>query len=626
MKSKAFLQVLIFIFSISFFCIRTSADTFVSGNVSGVWNTTGSPYVVVGNTTVLAGQSLTIQPGVSVLYQGNFKITVYGLLTAVGTETDSILFSRYDLNPANRGNGILLYNADNNSQVSYCIVEYMFSNTSADEWGSLMSDGCSPTFSHNTVRHNEHTTFSTLRTGSGIYCEDSNSLVEYNEVYDNLGCYGAGIALDHHQGICQYNYVHNNDAYNNGGGGMQLTYCYQGCQVKDNIIVYNHGSYNGGGIFLLYGSTASVHHNVIAFNTSGFQGAGIALSSSSPTIFNNTIYGNSGSTYHGIYNYSGSANAVIYNNIFWDVDNNEIDPDFSNVTYCDVQGGYPGWGNINADPLLVNPDSLNFNLSANSPCINAGNPTILDPDGTPSDIGAFFYMVNPTGVVTITLTPENPPVVIPATGGIVEFNVLIQNDTSGFAIFDGWIMLTLPNGLIYGPTILRQNLIRPPNAQIVRDLSLTIPMFAMSGEYTMTGYVGAYPDSATDSSSFNFTKSATDGRMIRTSESWSISGWDETVYFEAPLASPNACQLKLSASPNPFNSTLAIRFELPDASEVDLRIYDITGREVWKLASGNSHLASNEVIWDAEGLPSGIYFARLQAGDLVQTEKLLLVK
>jgi hypothetical protein len=65
---------------------------------------------------------------------------------------------------------------------------------------------------------------------------------------------------------------------------------------------------------------------------------------------------------------------------------------------------------------------------------------------------------------------------------------------------------------------------------------------------------------------------------------------------------------------------------MQDASEIDLRIYDITGREVWKLASGNSHLASNEVIWDAEGLPSGIYFARLQAGDLVQTEKLLLVK
>jgi hypothetical protein len=65
--------------------------------------------------------------------------------------------------------------------------------------------------------------------------------------------------------------------------------------------------------------------------------------------------------------------------------------------------------------------------------------------------------------------------------------------------------------------------------------------------------------------------------------------------------------------PNPFNSSTALRFELSDASPHQLTIYDISGREVWKLATRNSHLGINEVIWNAEGLPSGVYFVRLTA-------------
>jgi hypothetical protein len=87
-------------------------------------------------------------------------------------------------------------------------------------------------------------------------------------------------------------------------------------------------------------------------------------------------------------------------------------------------------------------------------------------------------------------------------------------------------------------------------------------------------------------------------------------------------------------SPNPFNSSVALRFEMRDASPVDLIIYDITGKEVCRLASGNSQLGANEVIWNAEGMPSGIYFARLSAvscqlsasdGQSI-VQKLLLIK
>ncbi|MBK8663017.1 MAG: hypothetical protein IPN18_14965 [Ignavibacteriales bacterium] len=49
------------------------------------------------------------------------------------------------------------------------------------------------------------------------------------------------------------------------------------------------------------------------------------------------------------------------------------------------------YNNIFVNPLFVNPDSLDFHLTSNSPLINAGDPERRDPDGTVSDIGAYFY-------------------------------------------------------------------------------------------------------------------------------------------------------------------------------------------------------------------------------------------
>ena len=78
--------------------------------------------------------------------------------------------------------------------------------------------------------------------------------------------------------------------------------------------------------------------------------------------------------------------------------------------------------------------------------------------------------------------------------------------------------------------------------------------------------------------------------------------------------------------PNPFNSTTTIRYELPKPSPVKLNIYDILGREVSVLVNENKSAGSYEVKLDAAGLSSGVYFYRLQAGNFVQTRKLLLVR
>ncbi len=78
--------------------------------------------------------------------------------------------------------------------------------------------------------------------------------------------------------------------------------------------------------------------------------------------------------------------------------------------------------------------------------------------------------------------------------------------------------------------------------------------------------------------------------------------------------------------PNPFNPTTVVRYQLPVASSVKLVVYDILGREMAVLANEKKNAGSYEVKFDAEGLSSGVYFYRMQAGDFTETKRLLLLK
>jgi len=67
----------------------------------------------------------------------------------------------------------------------------------------------------------------------------------------------------------------------------------------------------------------------------------------------------------------------------------------------------------------------------------------------------------------------------------------------------------------------------------------------------------------------------------------------------------------LTVYPNPFNARTAISFELPEPAEVELTVFDITGRAVESLVNGHLSFGMHEYVWDAEGMTSGVYFARL---------------
>lgn len=78
--------------------------------------------------------------------------------------------------------------------------------------------------------------------------------------------------------------------------------------------------------------------------------------------------------------------------------------------------------------------------------------------------------------------------------------------------------------------------------------------------------------------------------------------------------------------PNPFNPATTIAYELPQDSDVRLVIYDALGREVAVLVKARKAAGYHKVTFDATSLASGVYFYRLEAGEFVQSKKLLLVK
>ena len=78
--------------------------------------------------------------------------------------------------------------------------------------------------------------------------------------------------------------------------------------------------------------------------------------------------------------------------------------------------------------------------------------------------------------------------------------------------------------------------------------------------------------------------------------------------------------------PNPFNPMTVVEYALPKASRVSLVIYNLRGEEIARLVEGEIPAGNHSAIWNASNVSSGIYFYRLQAGDFVQTRKMVLLK
>ena len=101
----------------------------------------------------------------------------------------------------------------------------------------------------------------------------------------------------------------------------------------------------------------------------------------------------------------------------------------------------------------------------------------------------------------------------------------------------------------------------------------------------------------------------------------------EDTTTDVPRETSLPLEFKLEQNyPNPFNPVTTIKFSVPQMEQVNLKVYDMLGREVAMLVNEEKAPGSYEVKFDGSNLASGTYFYRLQAGNFVQVKKMLLMK
>ena len=165
--------------------------------------------------------------------------------------------------------------------------------------------------------------------------------------------------------------------------------------VRNCIIAGNTSFVDGAGI-LCEATNALLQNNLILTNAAAGEGGGICCIASNAAIVNNTVYDNTATNGGGIC--CRNSTPTITNNILWNntatAGTDEISVDGGSnpvVTFSDIEGGWPGEGNIggdlaNHDPLFDDPQNADFGLGKESPCINRGTNSCSgekDMYGTP---------------------------------------------------------------------------------------------------------------------------------------------------------------------------------------------------------------------------------------------------
>lgn len=503
-KALLFLSLLFVSYSLLY-----SQTTIPGGNIEGVWTASGSPYLIQGHILIQNGNTLTIEPGVTVNFQGYYKLFVNGRILALGSESDTIVFTAENSDLGWEGIYLQDTPATNDSSIfNFCKIQngksafespmgaalYMenyskvrlsncrITNNNYPDDASVLCYGASPLILNCTFNYNF---------GSLFCYESSYAIIKNNIFKNNTHHSGGGIRVYRSAPSIINNIIKNNNSSYGGGINLHVDPNYSDLEtlVKGNIISNNHAggddNYGEGGGIYISACDPNIIGNIISNNTSTTKGGGIYCEFESfPIIINSTIVNNhtteGGDGGGGLYcNIGGSPNfenVIIYGNSAESNLGNQVflsdNPSDPNFKYCNIQGGssdfysngFPYTGeyinNIDENPLFTNPSSgagneydgtsADWSLQANSPCIDAGNPTGDYPDldilGNPRvvndiiDMGAIEFQGqgNPMEIAisaqpTEICSGENSQLTTTATGGSENYTYSWTSTPEGFS-------------------------------------------------------------------------------------------------------------------------------------------------------------------------------------------------
>src|SRR3989338_3748503 len=272
--------------------------------------------------------------------------------------------------------------------------------------------------------------FTTIQGAINAAINGDTVLVSPGTYNETINFYGKAITVKGAKGASQ--------TIIDGGGLGTVVYFGSGegnNSVLDGFTIKGGSAMYGGGIRAI-NTSPIIKNNIITGNTADNSGGAISVYDySSPVITNNTITGNTSLYGAGGISVARYSSPVITNNIVWG-NGTEIQDDPSQgantitASHNIVQGGYAGTGNINADPLFVDPLNGDYHLQTGSPAIDTGMNTsspaygsVVDDiigtvrpqdgdglgagttgDGSDYDIGAYEYISTAPSTFTLTIT------------------------------------------------------------------------------------------------------------------------------------------------------------------------------------------------------------------------------
>jgi len=313
--------------------------------------------IVLDNRSIVVGSHFLITQDIAFIHQtiidGNNKGRVVKIQ---GSGNDSTIFCGFTIRHGltdfgEDGGGV--YCVYSSPLLSHLVIQ---GNSASGSGGGISCYFANPTLKDITLLNNQ-----AIHKGGGVSCVYSSPTLTSITIEKNSAKDGGGIGLISYSSPILYQVTLNNNSAEDRGGGIYLQ---DSDPVMEHSILHGNTSQgNGAGVFCMK-TIPRFSGCVIDSNSGNF---GIYVESGDPSIQYSNIYANEKGEFYGTSETIGFSTTTNFNNI-----------------PCDL------YYNIQLDPQFVNPETGDFHLKLNSPCIDAGDPTApLGFNGSISDMGVY---------------------------------------------------------------------------------------------------------------------------------------------------------------------------------------------------------------------------------------------
>jgi hypothetical protein len=555
--------------------------------------------------------------------------------------------------------------------VSPIIDGFIITGGNAGNGGGVGIIGSSPTLSHNIIRNNRA---SDKGGGLWIIGRSASPIIDGNKITDNFALDGGGVFINDLSSPLLINNVIAKNGARSNGDGVYVDF-YSTPSIINNTIANNNNRIVDDlgtspiGVFIWTGlsfhtpPSPRVLNNIIV----NHRGGGIGVQGENVTLDQNSIFDynnvwNNGTNYGvpcGIHDISDDPRFRNPDSNDYHIQHNSIvidkgTSDGAPVTDIDGDNRYSGKGvDIGADE-----DTMNI---TQPPAI----PSLVSPPNGSTEVTRYLTLHwNTTGGLwpisyRVQVSTDScfsysrlfPGIIeqrgITDTTYVLGFNLFPNTkyfwrvDASnqlGTSIWSNvWSFTTTAapgrpelfspaNGAIDQPTVLtlgwEYNSRVTYRLQVSTDSSFNTAVFDSSGIEIGSHDVGPLSNNTTYYWRVQAKNIYGSGPL---SSAWSFTTVDIPTNVNISDNMPREFSLGQNY-PNPFNPSTTIEYALPKPSHVELKLFDILGKEVQMLVSRKQPAGEHRAQFDSNGMPAGVYFYRIKAGEFVQTKKLTLVK